>query len=232
MNLRRIATPYLVLFLLLPIALLAGCARAAAQEQPATQVSVPDSPARIAMAPNVAPASHSSEQTLSSSTQEDASAAVADGERPLPARLVMPTLEMDIPVVEIGWSKKKDNNGSVYSAWDEADYAAGWHKNSATPGEGSNVVLSGHNNVSGAVFRELDQLKRGDIAELYVDGVRHEYVVDKILIVPETAATPAQRRANTLYIEATEDEQLTLVSCWPRDNNTHRIIVIAYPVGQ
>jgi len=150
--------------------------------------------------------------------------------RPLPDRLVMTKLDMDIPVEEIGWSMRPGTNGSVYNQWDEADYAAGWHKNSATPGEGGNVVLSGHNNIMGAVFRELDQLSRGDIATLYVDGVPHEYAVQRVLIVPETTATAEQRKENAKWIQATDSEQLTLVSCWPRDNNTHRIIVIATPV--
>lgn len=225
------------IFLVLSISLtITGCSRGAqaeAQGEPVVAeatAAAETGPARMAMAPHlgpavqgVLPASHESQPVTNEPT-------VSPG-RPLPDRLVMPALDMDIPVEEIGWSLRAGANGSVYNQWDEADYAAGWHKNSAIPGERGNVVLSGHNNIMGAVFRELDQLSRGDIATLYVDGVPYDYAVDRILIVPETTATPEQRRENAKWIQPTTNEQLTLVSCWPRDNNTHRIIVLASPVA-
>ena len=34
---------------------------------------------------------------------------------------------------------------------------------------------------------------------------------------------------NASFIKPTDDVRLTIVSCWPRDNNTHRLIVIAKP---
>ncbi|MFN3334604.1 MAG: sortase, partial [Caldilinea sp.] len=72
----------------------------------------------------------------------------------LPSRLVIPAIKADMPVVELGWSTKKDSGGAIFSEWDVAEFAAGWHKNSSLPGESGNVVLSGHNNIKGAVFRE------------------------------------------------------------------------------
>ena len=149
--------------------------------------------------------------------------------RILPGRLVVPSIDLDTPVVELGWSTKKDAAGAVFSEWDVADYAAGWHKNSALPDEPGNVVLSGHNNVRGAVFRELDQLKRGDELHLYAGGKEYIYQVEEVLIVPEKSASKQQRRDNVRYIEETKDDRLTLVSCWPRNDNTHRIIVVAKP---
>ncbi|MBK8800116.1 MAG: sortase [Anaerolineales bacterium] len=110
-----------------------------------------------------------------------------------------------------------------------ADYAAGWHKNSSLPGETGNIVLSGHNNIKGAVFRELDQLKRGDEIELFAGGTEYRYTVDEVLIVPEKVCFEKQRQTNVRYINETADDRLTLVSCWPRNDNTHRIIVIAKP---
>ena len=148
----------------------------------------------------------------------------------IPGRLVLDAIERDAPVVELGWDAAKNKTGQVFSEWDVADFAAGWHKNSAKPGQGGNVVLSGHNNIKGAIFRELDQLQRGDRAQLYVDDIVYEYAVDEVLIVPEKHASPQQRAENAQWIRPTNDERLTLVSCWPRDDNTHRIIVVAYPV--
>lgn len=134
-----------------------------------------------------------------------------------------------MPVVELGWSTKKDASGAIFSEWDVADFAAGWHKNSTLPGAQGNIVLSGHNNIKGAVFRQLDQLKRGDDIQLISGKREFTYVVDEVIIVPEKYASDEQRRENVSYIQQTPDDRLTLVSCWPRNDNTHRIIVIARP---
>src|SRR5215204_7495894 len=77
---------------------------------------------------------------------------VSEGMTGLPSRLEIPAIDVDIPVVELGWSQTKQG-GQIFSEWDDAAYAAGWHKNSALPGQGGNIVMSGHNNILGAVFR-------------------------------------------------------------------------------
>lgn len=147
----------------------------------------------------------------------------------LPDRLVIPRIELDIPVVELGWSTNRTISDAIFSEWDVAAHAAGWHKNSALPGQGGNVVMSGHNNILGAVFRQLDQLRRDDEITVYSGAEIHTYQVERVLIVPETNASAEQRRENAQWIEPTEETRLTLVSCWPRNDNTHRIIVVAHP---
>lgn len=147
-----------------------------------------------------------------------------------PDRLVLPAIDIDVPVVELGWSTTQQD-GQIFSEWEVAEYAAGWHKNSARLGEGGNVVMSGHNNILGSVFRELDQLKRGDPITVWSGAQPFEYQVDKVMIVPEKYASPEQRQDNAQWIGAFDDNRLTLVSCWPRDDNTHRIIVVAHSKG-
>lgn len=151
----------------------------------------------------------------------------------LPDRLAIPAIDLDIPVVELGWRKSTAASGAIFSEWEVAEYAAGWHKNSALLDDdktnGGNVVMSGHNNILGSVFRELDQLKRNDEVTVWSGEERFSYRIDKVLIVPEKYATEEQRRANAAWIGSFEEERLTLVSCWPRDDNTHRIIVVAHP---
>jgi sortase A len=34
---------------------------------------------------------------------------------------------------------------------------------------------------------------------------------------------------NARWIEPTEDERLTLVSCWPYETNAYRLVVVARP---
>lgn len=144
-----------------------------------------------------------------------------------PDRLQIPTLDLDIPVIELGWHPATNREGQIFSEWDVAEYAAGWHKNSKLPGELGNVVLSGHNNILGAVFRELDQLKQDDQVLIWADDTSYTYTVAQVVIVPEKGATYEQRVANARWIGEFNDPRLTLVSCWPRNNNTHRIIVVA-----
>ena len=40
-----------------------------------------------------------------------------------------------------------------------------------------------------------------------------------------------QRLQNARWIAATADERLTLVTCWPNTTNSHRLIIVAEPVG-
>lgn len=146
----------------------------------------------------------------------------------LPNWLEIPAIDVNIPVVELGWSEK-DIAGHIFSEWDVAPYAAGWHKNSVLPGEQGNVVMSGHNNILGAVFRELDQLKKGDQVTVWVGNNSYSYAVDQVVVVPDKNVSGEQRAENSRWIGSFDDDRLTLVSCWPRNNNTHRIVVVARP---
>ncbi len=135
-------------------------------------------------------------------------------------------------MVELGWVATQSDNGRVLSEWQVADNAAGWHKNSVLLGDHGNLVMSGHNNIKGAVFRNLDQLKRNDKIVVWSGKQHLEYRVADVMIVPEKYASEQQRAANAQWIGQFKDDRLTLVSCWPRDDNTHRIIVIAHPLNQ
>lgn len=148
----------------------------------------------------------------------------------MPDRLAIPAIDVDVPIVELGWHEATNRAGQIFSEWDVAEYAAGWHKNSARLGEPGNIVLSGHNNILGAVFRELDQLKKDNTIILYAGEQQAHYAVDQVIILPEKSASPEQRKENAAWIGPFDDDRLTLVSCWPRDNNTHRIVVVARPV--
>jgi LPXTG-site transpeptidase (sortase) family protein len=147
-----------------------------------------------------------------------------------PQRLVAPAIQLDTVVQPMGWSLKPESDGALVSRWDTVDYAAGWHINSAMPGTQGNAVFSGHNNIGGAVFRNLDKLKPGDAIEVWVDDEQPvTYLVDEVTIVQETFASAEQRVRNAAMIAPTVDERLTLVSCWPAESNTHRVFVVARP---
>lgn len=174
---------------------------------------------------------------------EDALAVKAVGAPPLrpslggeisaqPERIQLPAIGVDTDVVTVGWQSVSLADGKSVSQWEVADFAAGWHKNSALPGEPGNVVISGHNNIRGAVFRKLYTLQPGDRATLWAGGQPFEYAVEEVLILEEGGASPEKRRENARWIQPFDDERLTLVSCWPEESNSHRVIVVAKPVGE
>ena len=105
----------------------------------------------------------------------------------------------------------------------------GWHKNSQLPGQGGNIVLAGHNNIYGEVFKRLEELESGDLITVYADGHRYDYAVESTVIVKEEGATPEEKAANVRWIGSYPDERLTLVACYPYTGNSHRILIIARP---
>ena len=149
----------------------------------------------------------------------------------VPARIVIESIGLDAPIEDLGYSATIDPAGRIFNNWDVTAYAAGWHVNSSGPGQGGNVVLSGHNNILGAVFKELDQLEAGDVASVWSNSGRYDYQISEVLIVPERDATPAQRRENANWIGEFDEDRLTLITCWPRNGNSHRIIVVGHLVG-
>jgi sortase A len=111
-----------------------------------------------------------------------------------------------------------------------ADYAVGHNDTSADPGQGGNVVLTGHDDWHGEVFRDLHTVVKGAKVTLTTkDGVAHHYVVTDILYRLEVGVPISERLKTAQLIGPTTDEQLTLVTCWPYGVDDHRLIVIARP---
>ncbi len=146
-------------------------------------------------------------------------------------RIVAESIDLDTGVVEVGWQKVVEN-GQETNVWVVADYAAGWHQNSKLPGQGGNIVLSAHHNIKGEVFRYTVDLEPGDTVTLYDAEKVYNYVVIDKFIVKDKGEPEAVRRENAKWIGPFNEERLTLVTCWPYTNNTHRLIVIAQPVGE
>jgi sortase A len=146
-----------------------------------------------------------------------------------PTRIVAGSIGLDSEVVVVGWHKEA-MNGQEMSVWVVADYAAGWHKNSALPGHEGNIVLSGHHNIMGEVFRYIVDLEPGDFITLYADDRPYFYKVESKFIVKDKGEPNEVRYQNARWIGPFTDQRLTLIACWPYTNNTHRVIVIAKPV--
>ena len=141
------------------------------------------------------------------------------------------SIDLDADVVEVGW-ESVIQDGVAANVWIVADYAAGWHKNSKLPGQGGNIVISAHHNIKGEVFRYTVDLEPGDIVTLYDEDQSYDYVVVDKFILKDKGEPEAVRQANAKWIGPFDEERLTLVTCWPFTSNTHRLIVVAKPVGE
>jgi LPXTG-site transpeptidase (sortase) family protein len=150
----------------------------------------------------------------------------------IPERIVIPIIGLDAPVVPVSWTMVKVD-GQEQPVWDLPDTrAAGWHETSASLGVPGNTVLNGHNTNNGEVFRNLYKLKSGDEIVLHAGRVAYTYAITETLILPEAGQPLEVRIENARYIQPTEDERLTLVTCHPYGSLRNRLIVIAHPIGR
>lgn len=149
----------------------------------------------------------------------------------IPDRIVIPAIGLDAPVVVAEFNFTQIE-GETFGQWlAPSEYAAGWHPNSALLGEPGNTVINGHHNEFGKVFEKIVDLKVGDEIDVYSKGRKFAYVVAnppmKLLELYQNVET---RLNNARWLAHTDDERLTLVTCWPPLSNTYRVIVVARPM--
>jgi sortase A len=153
---------------------------------------------------------------------------------PPAVQLLIPSLGLDAPVVEVSWEVTFDGE-TWQSVWQTADSAVGHHRDSANPGESGNIVMSGHHNTRGEVFRQVSEIgqpgsafQTGDeIILVAQDGTRYAYTVVDWERFEENGTTADERRRHASFLGQTTDATLTLVTCWPYESNSHRVLVIA-----
>ena len=145
-------------------------------------------------------------------------------------RLVIPNIGVDAPIQPVGLMEMEEN-GRDYRQWQVPNgYAIGWHRTSAWVGSPGNTVLNGHNNVHGAVFRDLVDVDFGDEIVVHEGQKTYRYQVAHREVLEENDQPLNVRLDNAKWMFPTADERLTLISCWPYVGNTHRVIVVATPV--
>ncbi len=148
----------------------------------------------------------------------------------IPDRLMIDSISLDAPILPEHY-KEIYQNDQVFIQWRVPfRRASGWHDTTALLGEVGNTVLNGHHNAYGEVFKDLIDLKEGDLIDVYSGEILFVYKVEAILLLPEKYQSMDERIENASWIMPTTDERVTLVTCWPPDSNTHRLIVVAFPV--
>lgn len=148
----------------------------------------------------------------------------------IPDRLEIDSINLDAPILPEHY-KEIYQNDQVFIQWRVPfRHASGWHDTTAKLGEVGNTVLNGHHNAYGEVFKDLIDLKEGDLIDVYSGEIVFVYEVNTILLLPEKYQSMDERIKNASWIMPTSDERVTLVTCWPPESNTHRLIVVAFPV--
>lgn len=202
---------------------------------PRSLLSLP-TPAAVAAAPESIPLLpetplEESEEELPSYFVSAAEAARRDPGAGDPIRIVIPAIDLDAPVSSISLEKIVDGDQTYYQ-WPVPDeYMAGWHDNSARLGTAGNTVLNGHHNIYGEVFRDLIDLEEGAEIILYDKDRSYTYRVTVKEVFAERDQPMAIRIENAHWIAPTEDERITLITCWPYTDNSHRLVIVAEPVG-
>jgi len=126
------------------------------------------------------------------------------------SRIVIPAIEVDAPVVE-------------GDGWEELKMGVGHRVGSANPGERGNMVISGHNDVYGEIFRPLEDLNIGDEVTVYAGDTPHRYLVVAKMIVEPTQVS---------LLEPTPNATLTLITCHPYMIDSHRLVVVTELANQ
>jgi sortase A len=146
-----------------------------------------------------------------------------------PDRLVIESIGLDAPIIPTN-IKEIEYQGQPYYQWlAPNEPAVGWHESSALLGSPGNTVLNGHHNVYGEVFRDLVNVHEGDLIKVYSGEQVFTYRVALVMLLPERFKSLTVRLENARWILPTEDERLTLITCWPYESNTHRVIIVALP---
>lgn len=148
-----------------------------------------------------------------------------------PLRLVIPDINLDAPILT-ATPELVNIDGVNFQQWLSPDeYAVGWHESSAKLGEAGNTVLNGHHNIYGEVFRHLIDLNQSDMIMVYSNQYLFTYKVTNKMILPEKYESMDVRVNNAQWILPSVDERLTLITCWPYESNTHRLIIVARPLS-
>jgi sortase A len=104
---------------------------------------------------------------------------------------------------------------------DELHYGVGHMPSSPLPGETGNCVLAAHRNIVWArAFRHLDKLSEGDEITISRGAKTFTYTVYSVFTVE-----PHEKWV--LGLQPGETRMLTLITCTPVLNPTHRLIVQA-----
>ena len=121
-------------------------------------------------------------------------------------RLIIPKLNLDHTIVQ-------------GTDWEALKQGVGQLQNGVNPGaESGNLVLSAHNDIYGELFRYLDKLEAGDRFQVQTRKAIYTYQIRESDVVEPTAVD---------VLDSGDGPTATLISCYPYQVDSKRIIVLA-----
>lgn len=85
------------------------------------------------------------------------------------------------------------------------DYVVAKYRNSPSFGESGNVILAGHNNMKGSIFRSLHKLKIGTIVEIQSNNKVYKYkITEREVVEPNNPSLLSQDLSK---------KEITLITC-------------------
>lgn len=85
------------------------------------------------------------------------------------------------------------------------DYVVAKYRNSANFGQVGNVILAGHNNMKGSIFKNLYKVKIGDIIEIKTDNNIYKYkLTERVIVNPSDSS---------LLTQDIFKKEITLITC-------------------
>ena len=143
-----------------------------------------------------------------------------------PTRIVVPSVGVDGPVIPIALVAEGSTDSAVH--WEVPEpHVAGWHNTSAPLGILGNTVINGHNWPQEAIFRDLYKLQPGEAIIVYADELGFIYEATEVVLLPEQDQPWEVQLANTHYIDPTDDDRLTVITCHPYGSVRYRLVVVA-----
>jgi LPXTG-site transpeptidase (sortase) family protein len=147
-----------------------------------------------------------------------------------PTRILILSVGINATVVPTGL-EMEEADGTPRPRWAVPEpHLTGWHESSAPLGVPGNTVINGHNWPRDAAFRKLHNIQIGEQIILFSNLVPFFYETAEVVILSEAGQPPEVKQANTRYIQPTDDERVTLITCYPYGSTRDRLVVIAYPI--
>jgi sortase A len=141
--------------------------------------------------------------------------------------LSIPALGLEAPIIGLAPREREEDGVMVMRLPVPNSYSVAWDTTSPEPGFGGNTILTGHQNVYGGVFAGLNQLHYGAEVAVWSEYGVFSYYVSVIEYIEEDEQPLDVKTQNAHWLDNTPDNRLTLITCWPHNTSTHRLIVIA-----
>ena len=142
-------------------------------------------------------------------------------------RLIIPAINLDVPLVETSITNYSDVTESTFDA--DLENWVVKYPTTPNPWEWWNAFFFGHTsqeyrkkNPYGTVFRNIPQLKENDKIQIVRDWVLYEYKVLKTVVV-------RPKEVNNTYVNFGEEgkEYITLMWCYPIGRIDKRMMIFA-----